>query len=240
MQHCRLQGPGQRTGHRPAQAAQPGRVHSPGLMASALLSPALAPLCAFLRSGKQRCLGPADRQEPRREELLELPDELLGLVLPSLQVSDVATLMQVCKKLNTLAVSPFLVPSCAGRCSWSGHWHRVVGPAIPTPGAHPPGRVQGLEQRWQELYAGRFGCSSLSREAAKLAGTWQRLYKLKHQSDQAANGWDRLSHVEMRAAAARFAQRTVEGRLHVVFLLDGSGSVTEGAPGWARLGCLAA
>lgn len=107
-----------------------------------------------------------------------------------------------------------------------------------TPGVHPPSCVQGLEQRWQELYAGRFGCSRLSREAEKLAGTWQRLYKLKHQSDQAANGWDRLSQVEMRAAAARFAQRTVEGRLHVVFLLDGSGSVTEGAPGWAQLGCL--
>jgi len=45
-----------------------------------------------------------------------------------------------------------------------------------------------------------------------------------------AGGWERLSGVEMRAAAARFAKHTVAGRLHVVFLLDGSGSVTEGAP----------
>ncbi|KAK9844198.1 hypothetical protein WJX81_007814 [Elliptochloris bilobata] len=143
---------------------------------------------------KQRCIATTDREErereqqPRRDELLELPDELLALVLPSLAARDLATLVQVCKKFNGLA---------------------------------------GLEQRWQALYSSRFGCSTLSEEAAKLAGAWHCLYKLKHLSDQTANGWERLSHVEMRAAAARFAKRTVTGRLQVVFLLDGSGSVTE-------------
>lgn len=60
---------------------------------------------------------------------------------------------------------PVFVPKHRVCCPWPFHVRRPH---------HVPLLAQGLDQRWQALYDSRFGCSTLSNEASKLAGSWQR------------------------------------------------------------------
>lgn len=81
--------------------------------------------------------------------------------------------------------------------------------------------------QWPESQPG------LAELAAKLAGGWKQLYRDKQSIENSAQPWQRPSTFEVEAGIRQIAANAVpsvtsSGRLAIVFLLDGSGSVTAG------------
>jgi len=103
---------------------------------------------------------------------------------------------------------------------------------------------QEQEPRWRRHFEERWGEPSLVvRRAAELAGGWRRLYAAKHEVEREAIPWMRPTLHELNAAVENIAIRgwsqlcgskADRGPCHapcsLLFLVDGSGSVTEGAP----------
>lgn len=84
---------------------------------------------------------------------------------------------------------------------------------------------------WQRLVEQRWGPSTeLLTSSAKIAGSWRALYREKHECERANAPWQKLSASELQAAVGRMHgdQRAHSASSSVVmFLVDGSGSVTE-------------
>jgi hypothetical protein len=96
--------------------------------------------------------------------------------------------------------------------------------------------MQGTEKRWRSCYKSRFSGEDtrLVREALKLAqGSWKSLYAAKAVTERQAAPWRKPSSFELSAAINFMTlgkQQHSSLELAVVFLVDGSGSVGEGAP----------
>jgi hypothetical protein len=101
--------------------------------------------------------------------------------------------------------------------------------------------MQGTEERWRSCYKSRFGDSTrLVLEALKLAsGSWKALYAAKTVTERQAAPWRKPSSFELSAAINFMTlgkQQHSSLELAVVFLVDGSGSVGEGATPPAAVG----
>lgn len=87
------------------------------------------------------------------------------------------------------------------------------------------------EHMWQLHVEHKWGAASaLMKRAAALAGGWQQLYAAKSASDAYGGDWTIPSHFETEALLDELVEPAVTGDcdcLDVVFLLDGSGSVSH-------------
>ncbi|KAL6781397.1 hypothetical protein ACKKBG_A10990 [Auxenochlorella protothecoides x Auxenochlorella symbiontica] len=80
---------------------------------------------------------------------------------------------------------------------------------------------------WRGEFAERWGgLTELQGEAAKLAGSWKNLYASRAATDRTHAPWQKPSPFEVQVAVRRLVPKT-EPEACVVFLIDGSGSVTE-------------
>jgi len=136
-----------------------------------------------------------------------LPDELLdGAVVDALGLQDLCAFAQVCKKFRSVAKK---------------------------------------DCRWRAFFESRWGAPNATVEkAAKLAGSWRQLYAAKQVVEQESQPWVKPTSFEVAAAVEGIAVRAlglpesdsavkdapvetdVTSR-SVLFLVDGSGSVTE-------------
>ena len=94
-----------------------------------------------------------------------------------------------------------------------------------------PTELQGLDTTWQRLYEQKFGeMTCVVREAAVLAKSFKELYKCKLANDKQAEPWLTPCVHELAAVHQRIVKEQVaEEPGGVLFLLDGSGSVFQGA-----------
>uniref|UniRef100_A0A061RJK2 Collagen-related protein n=1 Tax=Tetraselmis sp. GSL018 TaxID=582737 RepID=A0A061RJK2_9CHLO len=137
------------------------------------------------------------------KQLLDLPEELLdGTLADALDVRDLCSLGQTCKRFASITEQ---------------------------------------EPRWRHHFEERWGEPNLVvRRAAELAGGWRRLYAAKHEVEREAIPWMRPTLHELNAAVENIAIRgwsqlcgskADRGPCHapcsLLFLVDGSGSVTE-------------
>lgn len=102
-----------------------------------------------------------------------------------------------------------------------------------------PAQQQMLEKKWHELYIDEHGLAPLTVAAAEAAGSWRKLFKsktLKLREARAAAPpgelpWDEPCQYELQVALANLVACAPAGGygpgMCVMFLLDGSGSVTE-------------
>jgi len=144
--------------------------------ASALATgPVGNPVLHYLRSGKQRCVETEARAKPKRElsMLEDLPEELLECLLPSLDARGLATLMQVCTKLNKLAVSSLPCRAWAEPWPWGslGVTPSTSAREADAAAAGPGAAVAGAVQRpLRALHAGGRGRKARRQLAAPLQG----------------------------------------------------------------------
>mmetsp|Transcript_10140 Transcript_10140/g.37118 ORF Transcript_10140/g.37118 Transcript_10140/m.37118 type:complete len:456 (-) Transcript_10140:303-1670(-) len=143
-------------------------------------------------AAQQRLLAVTDEGEGRCDAsdtaLLELPEEVLHLLLGHLSAEELCLLGAAC--------------------------HRLA-------------EVTSYEPRWRQLFASRFGATAgLAARAAQLAGGWKRLYLNKCEALRRTQPWVTPGSYEV--AALLDVMRNPTGRsLGLVFLVDGSGSVSE-------------
>jgi hypothetical protein len=115
---------------------------------------------------------------------------------------------------------------------------RAVVDAVPTD--------QKKDCRWRAFFESRWGAPNATVEkAAKLAGSWRQLYAAKQVVEQESQPWVKPTSFEVAAAVEGIAVRALglpesDGAVKdapvetdvtsrsVLFLVDGSGSVTEG------------
>jgi len=147
--------------------------------------------------------------------LLQLPEELLdGALVDALPMKDLCALAQSCSKFRRIALQ---------------------------------------DRRWRAFFEARWGCPTrLVNRAAELAGSWRILYAAKHMMDREALPWIKPTAFELGASVENIALNGL-GLLRpknlaalpevtapivvedpqaasercVLFLVDGSGSVTE-------------
>mmetsp|Transcript_36846 Transcript_36846/g.69322 ORF Transcript_36846/g.69322 Transcript_36846/m.69322 type:complete len:456 (-) Transcript_36846:566-1933(-) len=158
----------------------------------------------------QRCRYGASCKFLHPESPLVLPDELLTEIVNCLGATDLCQLALVCKRLGQVC-------------------------------------MQNIS-RWHALFSDKWGVpKQLEWRAATLAGGWQQLYKAKTVMDREASPWKKPSAFEVDAlgllitdtafppeaarvhagAAHDASTRSAARPLTVVFLLDGSGSLSE-------------
>jgi hypothetical protein len=84
------------------------------------------------------------------------------------------------------------------------------------------------------IFASAYGeINAVTSEAAALAGSWKSLYAARHLAEKEEQPWQKPSCFEIEAAVRRMVAPASAGqasdaeKLAVVFLVDGSGSVTE-------------
>ena len=99
--------------------------------------------------------------------------------------------------------------------------------------------LQNANQRWCDLYTALYGdITFITRKAANLAGGWKRLYKAKQIQNRESLPWEGATEFEIEASvdfmmapdgekSISSAHRTPSTTSTIVFLIDGSGSVTE-------------
>ena len=113
----------------------------------------------------------------------------------------------------------------------------------------PTTSLQVQDQRWRAFFEERWGPpSDLMIHAAELAGSWRSLYAAKHVMDAEAQPWTKPTSFELAAAVQNIAKGGLgitpddkasinsgaspemieEPPRSILFLIDGSGSVTEG------------
>lgn len=85
------------------------------------------------------------------------------------------------------------------------------------------------ESRWKEFFADRWELTSIQFNAMKLAGSWMKLFSARYMAELCAQPWSRPSRYEVDACIQAFIHPTKETteQICVVFLVDGSGSVTD-------------
>lgn len=92
----------------------------------------------------------------------------------------------------------------------------------------PNNKIQGAEDFWQATFATRWGSpTAIQRRASVLAGGWKQLYAARAVAERQNAPWQRPSEHEVRAAIESLAQPSKPRDTCIVFLIDGSGSVTE-------------
>jgi hypothetical protein len=95
--------------------------------------------------------------------------------------------------------------------------------------------------RWLQLYEEQWGpLTVLNKRASKIAGGWECLYKSKREMEMKSAPWKQPSPHEVTAAmeALTDGKRTTPRKeMAVVFLVDGSGSMHEGANASVRWLC---
>eukprot|EP00891_Asterochloris_glomerata_P003037 jgi/Astpho2/3037/Aster-03345 len=91
------------------------------------------------------------------------------------------------------------------------------------------------DEHWEKLWVGRWGSlaasNCITQRAVKVAGGWKKLFRSKALQDQASTPWVKACPHEVQAMVGEIVQHAGSGSEGtpggVVFLLDGSGSVTE-------------
>ncbi len=85
-----------------------------------------------------------------------------------------------------------------------------------------------------QLFVERWGpVSPLQESARKLAGSWKNNFAAKYTAEMSALPWQKPSRFEVEASVLSFVAplpSAAPTSTTVLFLVDGSGSVTEGAP----------
>eukprot|EP00898_Chlorokybus_atmophyticus_P005802 jgi/Chlat1/6222/Chrsp44S05811 len=92
--------------------------------------------------------------------------------------------------------------------------------------------LASADRHWQALFIKRWGSITPTLEvAATLAGSWQQLYAAKHIAERDSAPWITPSRHEVDAVVERMkgpkCETGSQAELVVIFLVDGSGSVTE-------------
>lgn len=188
-----------------------------------------------LRNGKEVVANEVNRRKVQTGpaeiaaavHLLDLPNELLeAIVIGShiLDVKDLCSVAQVCPRLKSISVS-----CLADRMIWRCRFLKKCG-------YNGVNSVQETDSRWKSLFEEKWGAGSVTRvteDAVKELATWKKLYEEKSVTDREAAPWSKSAPSEVNAFTKQFSalpdQKTAAlSELALVFLVDGSGSVSAG------------
>lgn len=167
-----------------------------------------------------------------------VPDDLLETVLMSKFAApeDLCRLACVSLRFKRLSVSSLL-------CSAGALFLPCGGWGLVPANCHNPSwcQLQRAQRIWLSLFIARWGVpSGLTRRAAELAKGWTVLYKDKAANEKQLqpNGWQQPCKWELDAALEKLTKQPyvhMQLPVAVVFLLDGSGSVNQGAQRTSQL-----
>jgi hypothetical protein len=170
----------------------------------------------------------------QRGSLAALPDDVLDdVLLPMLDDhKDLCGLARVSQHFKKLSVSACIHMARRRGCVVVPCRHDAALHAARSPyhtivdrrgHGTPPPVPQCGESHWQALWAKSWGAPmALHLEACKLAGSWRQLFQSKLLSDRSGDGWRGPCSYEKTAIVNRIAAPAV------LYLVDGSGSVSEG------------
>ncbi len=91
--------------------------------------------------------------------------------------------------------------------------------------------LQVDDHLWQKLYLNDWGEGSspnLTKRAVAQVGSYKKLYADKVVSERAKAPWEGLSSAERNAAVAQMMDEAGDNDMAMMFLVDGSGSVSQG------------
>lgn len=168
--------------------------------------------------------GNTDTEQQLPNLLLDLPDNALDNVLEALSAKELAVLQAACspRQLTVRVVMPVshgcAMLGCVEQCT--SRFARVESPSRD---------AQIDDCLWETLAVTRWGSTQLMQRAAHIKGSFKALYAEKNCAERTHAPWQALCESERAAAIAQLCGESGgDNGILLLFLVDGSGSVTQG------------